>query len=193
VASPEEIKTLLEKAPPDLALLARLTLESLLQLSEALALRREDIGPTSVTVIQGKSGRARQVPISVAMRAGLLARCHASGSVFGVGKAGTPPRSGTVSWRFARLTTGLGVPGLSHHVLRHTGATVMVRNGVSLRAVQTIGGWSSLRMLERYAHVNDAELARAVHVTQAHTAAAIDAPTKTPTVAKTATDGGGGK
>src|SRR5262245_13822408 len=38
----------------------------------------------------------------------------------------------------------------------------MVGAGVSLRAVQTIGGWSSLRMVERYAHVNDAELARAV-------------------------------
>jgi site-specific recombinase XerD len=61
----------------------------------------------------------------------------------------------------------------------------MVRNGVSLRAVQAIGGWSSLRMLERYAHVNDAELARAVEVTRAHTDAAKHAPTKTPTVEKT--------
>jgi integrase-like protein len=48
---------------------------------------------------------------------------------------------------------------------RHTGATVMVANGVSLRAVQAIGGWSNLRMVERYAHVDDAELARTVRVT----------------------------
>jgi site-specific recombinase XerD len=34
----------------------------------------------------------------------------------------------------------------------------MVANGVSLRAVQAIGGWGSLRMVERYAHVNDADL-----------------------------------
>ena len=53
----------------------------------------------------------------------------------------------------------------------------MVANGVSLRAVQTIGGWSTLRMVERYAHVDDAELARAVRVTHAHTEAA----TKTAT------------
>src|SRR5258708_16233590 len=44
VCAPEDIKTLLEGAPADLALLARLTLESLLRLSEAFALRREDIG-----------------------------------------------------------------------------------------------------------------------------------------------------
>ncbi len=54
----------------------------------------------------------------------------------------------------------------------------MVANGVSLRAVQTIGGWSSLRMVERYAHVDDAELARAVRVTHNHTEAAIRGHTK---------------
>ena len=43
----------------------------------------------------------------------------------------------------------------------------MVAQGVSLRAVQTIGGWSTLRMVERYAHVDDAELARAVRLTHA--------------------------
>jgi integrase len=193
VCSPEDIKTLLEGAPADLALLARLTLESLLRLSEALALRREDIGPASATVIQSKSGHARQVPLTTDTRAKLLARCHASGFVFGVGKAGTPPTAAAVSVSFARLATALGMSGVSHHVLRHTGATVMVSSGVSLRAVQTIGGWSSLRMLERYAHVSDAELARAVQVTHAHTDAAIQAPTKTPTAAKNATTGNGGK
>jgi integrase len=193
VASPEEIKTLLEGAPPDLALLSRLTLESLARLSEALALRREDIGPTSATIVQSKSGRARQVPLTATTRAALLARCPASGFVFGTGKAGQPPTAAAISVAFARLASVLGLKGISHHVLRHTGATVMVRNGVSLRAVQTIGGWSSLRMLERYAHVNDAELARAVDVTQAHTDAAIQAPTKTPTATKTATNGSAAK
>ena len=56
----------------------------------------------------------------------------------------------------------------------------MVAAGVSLRAVQAIGGWSSLRMLERYAHVDDAELARAVRITQQHY---VEAVTQTVTVA----------
>jgi len=59
------------------------------------------------------------------------------------------------------------------------GATVMVAAGVSLRAVQTIGGWSSPRMVERYAHVDDAELARAVRLTKQQT----DAATQTATAA----------
>ena len=59
--------------------------------------------------------------------------------------------------------------------------------------MQAIGGWSSLRMVERCAHVNDAELARAVRVTHEHTNAAINAPTKTPTVEKTAQPGSSGE
>jgi site-specific recombinase XerD len=61
---------------------------------------------------------------------------------------------------------------------RHTGATIMNRNGVSLRAIQMIGGWSTLRMVERYAHVDDAELARAVRVTHNHAEAACKADHK---------------
>ena len=48
----------------------------------------------------------------------------------------------------------------------------MVANGVSLRAVQMIGGWTSLRMVERYAHLDDAELHRAVRLTHNHAEAA---------------------
>ena len=73
----------------------------------------------------------------------------------------------------------------------------MVANGVLLRTVKTVGGWSSLRMVERYAHVDDAELARAVRVTQNHTDAAIRVGTKRGTAARnvsgTFESGGDGK
>jgi integrase len=60
--------------------------------------------------------------------------------------------------------------GVTHHVLRHTGASAMVAAGISLRVVQDIGGWSTLRMLERYAHPSGAEMSRAVRVLTAYTA-----------------------
>jgi len=69
----------------------------------------------------------------------------------------------------------------------------MVRGGISLRAVQMIGGWPTLRMVERYAHMTDAEFARAVRVTAEHTDAAKEAPTKTPTVVKNSVSGGPSK
>jgi len=169
VCSPADIKALLDGAPADLRLIARLTLESLLRLSEAVNLRREDIGPTFATIVRSKTGRARRVPLTAELRADLLARCsQASGFVFGRGKIGTPPKPAAISVAFSRLTAAPALPGVSHHTLPHTGATVMVANGVSLRAVQTIGGWSSLRMVERYAHVDDAELARRSRHAQSH-------------------------
>ena len=54
-------------------------------------------------------------------------------------------------------------------MLRHTGASAMVGAGISLRVVQDIGGWSTLRMLERYAHPSGAEMSRAVRVLTAYT------------------------
>jgi len=55
----------------------------------------------------------------------------------------------------------------------------MVASGVSLRAVQTIGGWSTLRMVERYAHVTDEEILRAVRVAYSHAEGATNAATPT--------------
>ena len=186
ICSPDEIKTLMDGLSGDLRLLARLTLESLLRLSEALALRRDDIGPTYATVVRSKSGRSRRVPLTGELRADLLARCHAKGFVFGQDTDGAPPTQEATSVAFTRALRALGLTGVSHHTFRHSGATVMVANGVSLRAVQTIGGWSTLRMVERYAHVDEAELARAVRVTHNHTEAAVAGGTKTGTAEKTA-------
>jgi len=133
-------------------------------------------------VVRSKSCKPRRVPLTPETRALLLERCHAEcGYIFGVGKDGEPPNAAAISVAFALLATTLKIKGVSHHVLRHTAATVRVRNGVSLRALQAIGGSSKLRMVERYAHVDDAELARAVRITHAHTEAA----TKTTTAAKT--------
>jgi integrase-like protein len=64
-------------------------------------------------------------------------------------------------------------------MLRHPGASAMVAAGISLRVVQVIGAWSTLRMLERYAHPSGAEKSRAVRVLSAYTTG-----TKTGTVAK---------
>ncbi len=189
VCTPAEIKAILAAASPDLALLARLTIESLPRLSEALRLRREDIGAKSVTIVQSKSGRSRRVPVTPELRGLLLARCHAAGYVFGLGTKGEPPQTAAISVAFTRLIRALKLRGISHHTFRHTGASVMVANGVSLRAVQVIGGWTSLRMVERYAHVDDAELARAVRITHSHT---DDAVTKAVTEEKTAGSGSSG-
>ena len=62
----------------------------------------------------------------------------------------------------------IGLEGVTHHSLRHTGASAMVAAGVSLRVAQDIGGWSTLRMLERCAHPSGAEMSRAVRMLTAY-------------------------
>ena len=103
------------------------------------------------------------------LRTALLERCHDSSSVFGRGDDGVAPTAATVSVAFARWMKLLKLSGVSHHVCRHTGASNMLRDGASPRAVQLIGGWTSLRMVERYCHVTDEELHKAVKLASAHT------------------------
>jgi len=180
VLSSDEIRLLLDSCPPALALIARTTLESLPRLSEVLNLRVEDLGPDYVTIVQTKNGKTRRVPLTPELRAELVAHAHKSGYVFGQGTNGKPPRQEAISVAFGRLMRSVGLDGVTHHVLRHTGASAMVAAGISLRVVQDIGGWSTLRMLERYAHPSGAEMSRAVRVLTAYTATG----TKTGTAPK---------
>ena len=46
------------------------------------------------------------------------------------------------------------LPDVTPHVLRHTFASRLVMNGVDLRTVQELGGWKSLNMVQRYAHLS---------------------------------------
>jgi integrase len=186
ILSPEEIKLVLETCPTALALVARTTLESLPRLSEVLNLRIEDLGPDYATIIQTKNGKTRRVPLTPELRAELVAQAHKKGFIFGQGEDGKPPRQEAISVAFGRLMRSIGLDDVTHHVLRHTGASAMVAAGISLRAVQDIGGWSTLRMLERYAHPSGAEMSRAVRVLAQYTATG----TKTGTAPKIGSDTG---
>lgn len=49
------------------------------------------------------------------------------------------------------------------HDLRHTWASWHVQNGTSLYELQKLGGWSSLDMVNRYAHLNSDYLKKAAN------------------------------
>jgi hypothetical protein len=63
--------------------------------------------------------------------------------------------------------------------MRHTGITLMLEAGVNPRVIQKLAGWTSLRMLERYGHVRDAEAQRAVTAMRTVIQRAIERPTAT--------------
>jgi len=170
----------LTEAPADLALMARVTLEGLLRLSEVLNLTTADIKEDHLVLLHTKNNKVRHVPISPALHAVLVTRAHRSGHVFGENRyGGRPAKQAAVTQAFRRLMRRLGIENASHHTLRHTGASFMLAGGISVRVVQEIGGWSSLRMLERYTHPTDAEKLRAVEMASRLTRVG----TKTGTVA----------
>lgn len=174
--SVEEITLVLKGTPPDVALICRTTLECLIRLNEVLTLRKEYIGPNWIEV-RRKGGRVDRMAISADIRAALVARTHINGNVFGEGRTGELPDLKRTSLRIVAEIEKLGLSGVSHHTMRHTGITVMLEAGVNPRVIQRMAGWTSLRMLERYGHVRDAEMLRAVAATAAHVALATNEAT----------------
>jgi site-specific recombinase XerD len=69
---------------------------------------------------------------------------------------------GRIREKFRMACATAKLTGLVPHSLRHTFATRLVQNGVDLRTVQELGGWSSLSLVERYSHVSPSRKAEAV-------------------------------
>ena len=60
--------------------------------------------------------------------------------------------------------------------MRHTGVTLMLEHGINPRVIQFLAGWTSMRMLDRYGHVRDTEVRRAVTANAEHVAAITKHP-----------------
>jgi integrase len=63
----------------------------------------------------------------------------------------------TRAWRQALKAAG--IENFRWHDLRHCWASWLVQNGTPLYAVQELGGWNSVQMVQRYAHLSPANLA----------------------------------
>lgn len=51
-----------------------------------------------------------------------------------------------------------GIEGFRFHDLRHTWASWLIQSGVPLSALQEMGGWESIQMVKRYAHLSPSHL-----------------------------------
>jgi integrase-like protein/endosialidase-like protein len=71
-------------------------------------------------------------------------------------KAEKRPNTARAACRLAGLTD------VTPHVLRHTFAIRLAMAGVDLRTIQELGGWESLGMVQRYAHLSPSHKAEAV-------------------------------
>ena len=130
--------------------------------SEALTLRWADIDverkSLTVAAAYAKSGTSRTVSLNSVVLAALTQLPKRSEFVFA--KPSGKPYHALRGFRPACQRAGL--TGVTPHTLRHTFATRLVENGVDLRTVQELGGWATLSLIQRYAHVSPSRKAEAV-------------------------------
>jgi integrase len=170
VLTAEERVIVLTQLPRRYAMYCRVTLEALLRIQEVLHLRRTDLGEASIQR-RLKGGKVGRVPVSRALIADLRAFLETDDQEYVFGDP--PPKPRSTASLMTRAFRAAGLHGISHHVMRHTGVTDMLEDGVSPKAIQQYAGWTSLRMLERYGHLRDAELQRATTGTAARNTAAL--------------------
>lgn len=183
VMDDDEVRRALTGLPPRYALICRVTLELLPRLSEVLTLTRHDLGQSPQPdgtrldwlVRRLKGGTRKRFAIAPELAADLRALLTRAGQLYlfetraekdtAHAKQGAwaPMQQEATSSYFTRMFRDLHLRGVSHHAFRHTGITMMCDRGTNPRVIQELAGWTSLRMLQRYGHVRDAEAQRAVN------------------------------
>ncbi len=136
-----------------------------LRISEALSLKRKDVGTNDTITVIGKGNKTRMVPVlpQVAkLIADYVALCPidlpADGMLF-VGVRGDPLNPRIVQLAMATLRGALGLPDTATpHALRHSFATHLLTRGGDLRAIQELLGHASLSTTQIYTAVDSERL-----------------------------------
>jgi integrase len=109
-----------------------------------------DTGRLTIPSSHYKTKRVYSTTLSTAAMAVLLAQPKVSEYVFTY-EGERVTRFNNHAFRKARVRAGL--PNLRWHDLRHTFASWLAQAGASDRILQAAGGWTSPKMLTRYAHL----------------------------------------
>jgi len=160
---PEEAERLVRAAAAHLRPLVVTLLGTGMRLAEAIYLDWRDVDLLGARVIlhadRTKSRRRRVVELPPRVVAVLAALPHRVGSVFWTDR-GKPytDRGGQYggqimkAWRGAIKRAGLS-PEFTPHICRHTFASWHWALHKDLLALREAGGWSSVALVERYAHL----------------------------------------
>lgn len=172
----DEARRLLGELPPHLRAMAALSLATGLRESNVRLLCWQQVdlkrGVAWVHADQAKAGKNLNVPLNAqAMQVLHSQKGQHTRWVFPVPRWETPEGeeeavlvadapTGKISnhaWRKACVRAGL--PTLRFHDLRHTWASWHVQAGTPLPVLQELGGWASLAMVQRYAHLGVSHVA----------------------------------
>lgn len=105
---------------------------------------------------KAKSGKARSLPLNqeaihLLKELHCKAKCHSNVFV----RTSTGKAIGDIDRRdFQQACEKIGMPTLHFHDLRHTWASWHVQAGTPLFTLKEMGGWETLEMVRKYAHLN---------------------------------------
>lgn len=189
VLTDKELRALskaLAQTTPRYRLVTALGMISGLRRGEIVTLRWEyiDEDAQEIMVRETKSVEPRRIPIHPAVATALAAMPRTSPYIFPpVLKTNT---TGHMSVKFTVaysrwLTRAIG-RHVTLHLLRHTFASLLLKNGASLKQVQELLGHQSLKTTEIYLHTVPGELHGAVALLKipGHKPATRDSPARTP-------------
>ncbi|MDU4301259.1 MAG: site-specific integrase [Eikenella corrodens] len=100
---------------------------------------------------QAKAGKAIGVPLNHTAMQVLMDRPRVSDYVFTHSKGERVKSISSRVWREA--LDRAGIADFRWHDLRHTWASWLVQQGTPLAALKEMGGWESVEMVQRYAHL----------------------------------------
>lgn len=151
-----EAARLIAAAPTHLRPVIQFALATGLRKSNILQLRWVNVDPARcqlwVYPEDAKGGKAIGIPLN-ALAMQVLNGCREQHPEFVFSVEGRPYRwIDHRTWQ--RVCRDAGVPGLRFHDLRHTWASWLAQAGVDPQHLKTLGGWSTLAMVERYSHLN---------------------------------------
>ena len=155
-----EADKLIAKLPRHLGAMAEFSLQTGLRRANVTHLEWSQVDLERKTAWaladQTKNGKALAVPLTdKAVEILKTRRCEHPRWVFA--KAGKPVKqTSTQAWRDALKSAG--IEDFRWHDLRHAWASWHVQNGTPLPVLQELGGWSSLKMVQRYAHLSGEHL-----------------------------------
>lgn len=163
---PEEAVALMAELPEHRRLMAEFALETGLRASNVAELRWSQIDMARrclwVEPEDAKSGKAMGLPVTD--RALEIVRSQMGRHLEFVftyqrGKRPPQPFTGNASTKaWYKALKRAGITNFRWHDLRHTWASWHTQDGTPALALLELGGWSDVRMLQKYAHLNTEHL-----------------------------------
>ncbi|WP_334015754.1 MULTISPECIES: tyrosine-type recombinase/integrase [Burkholderia cepacia complex] len=164
--TPAEAERLLAELPAHLADMARFSLETGLRRANVTGLRWSQVDLARrvawIHPDQAKARKAITVPLSdtaiaVLQRQRTNPRAPACADCVFVYRGKPVYQTATAAW--AKALRRAGLHDFRWHDLRHTWASWHVQRGTPLQVLKELGGWETMEMVQRYAHLSADHLA----------------------------------